>query len=906
MTATPTRPGADRVLVGRDEELARLEAFLAGPGGGVLVLEGPAGIGKTALWRSALEGARARGRLVLVAVAFEGETGMPYAALADLLRDVPTDVLDLLPELQRSALRSSVLLTDHGHATDRATEQEHDERAVPAALLSVLRALPTPLVLALDDVQWLDPASAEALAFATRRLGDHLVKVLLTRRGDEASPLEWGLRDQTTSVAVTALDDARTRDLIRARVTALTRVSERDVIGASGGNPLYALELAALVARGGDASPLPTSIGAVLRNRLQGLDPDARTALLVLALSPGVRPAEVTEILGSTAVAAAVDAGVVDMQDDSIRPGHPLLAVAALELASPAAQIGLHRRLAETVADESRRVRHLAMATERPDEPTAALVADAASRIGAYGDRRLAVELAEHALRLTPPDGARRPERLVDLAAHLVLAGELDRAAGLLRASLDGLPAGPVRARGWLLLVDSDTSAGADIDRNIAQALADAGDDPTTRASVLAQRAIIAVFHHMSDLAAADEWCVEAAELAGSSELDPALVSVEHARGWVRIMRGQPSAPDDSTYASPVYSHDRMVLLRQMWRGELAAAREGFTALLATAEERAESESISISTLQLCELELRAGRWAEVDGWLLEWERSGNRGHIMALDATFGRLRALAAAGRGDVRLAIELADAAVADATGPATMWQVLEARRAKGLALLLGGDAEAAAAVLLPIWEHLRDGGVVEPGAFPLGPDLVEALAASSPSTAADVLAWLEAVGADHAWAAASALRSRGHLAVADRDDDLAIDLFTRAAAAYDGLGFRADAARSLVHAGAGLRRRRRMRQARDVLQRAVTEFDEIDSPGWSRWAQAELSRVGGRPTSGGELTAAEKRVAVLAALGRRNREVAAELFITESTVEATLSRVYAKLGIRSRTELAARLRR
>jgi DNA-binding CsgD family transcriptional regulator len=901
VTETPTRPGADRSLVGRDDELALLDAFLTDPGGGVLVLEGPAGIGKTALWRSALEDTSARGQVVLVAASFEGETGMPFAALADLLRDVPGEVVDALPELQRSALRSSVLLTDHPSG-----DLDADERAVPAALLSVLLALPSPLVLAIDDVQWLDEASAEALAFATRRLGDRAVKVLLTRRGDEASPLEWGLRDRTTAIRVSPLDDRRTRDLIRARIPTLTRVAEQEVIGASGGNPLYALELAALMVHGGGASPLPTSIGAVLRSRLQGLDPDTRTTLLVLALSPGVRPAEVTEILGATAVAAAVDAGVVEMRDDSIRPGHPLLAVAALELASPVDQVRLHGRLAETIVDEGRQVRHLALATERPDERTAAHLAEVAERSGARRERRLAVELAEHSLRLTPPESPMRPERLVDLASRLVMAGELDRAASLLRASVGGLPAGPVRARGLLLLVDSDTSPGADVDATTTLALADAGDDPTARAAVLAQRAMIAVFQHMSGLAAADQWCVEAAELAGSTGLDPALVSVEHAHGWVRIMRGQAAAPDAGASAAVVNSHDRMVLLRQMWRGELATARVGFTALLATAEERAESESISTSTLQLCELELRSGDWDAVDGWLREWELSGDRGHIMALDATISRLRALAAVGRGDFRLAVELADEAVADATGPATLWQVLEAKRAKGVALLLSGDAAGAAAVLTPVWEHLRDGGVVEPGAFPLGPDLVEALAASSPGTAAEVLAWLETVGDDHPWAAASALLSRGHLAVSAREDDLAIDLFTQAASAYAGLGFRFDAARASAHAGAAQRRCRRMKPARDLLQQSVDEFDTIGSPGWSKWAQAELSRVGGRPTSGGDLTAAEKRVAVLAALGRRNREIAAELFVTEGYVEATLSRVYAKLGIRSRTELAGRLQR
>jgi DNA-binding CsgD family transcriptional regulator len=149
------------------------------------------------------------------------------------------------------------------------------------------------------------------------------------------------------------------------------------------------------------------------------------------------------------------------------------------------------------------------------------------------------------------------------------------------------------------------------------------------------------------------------------------------------------------------------------------------------------------------------------------------------------------------------------------------------------------------------------------------------------------------------------RGHLAVAAGDEATAVSEFAAAAEGLGTLGFRFDRARCLVHGGLAARRGRRAREAKDLLTEAVAELEVLGSPGWRDRADAELAQVGGRPSSSG-LTPTEQRVALLVAEGRRNRDVAKALFVTESAVEATLSRVYAKLGIRSRTELAARLRR
>jgi DNA-binding CsgD family transcriptional regulator len=343
-----------------------------------------------------------------------------------------------------------------------------------------------------------------------------------------------------------------------------------------------------------------------------------------------------------------------------------------------------------------------------------------------------------------------------------------------------------------------------------------------------------------------------------------------------------------------------------MWRGDLTGARTIFRSLLAQADERGETESHLAIRLQLCELELRAARWDVAANLLGEWEREAS--YIAGHSAALHRCQALVAAGRGESEEARRQADAAIADAAALGLPWHRLEALRARGLAELLAGEPAAACRSLREVWEHTRRVGIENPGAFPVAPELVWALAAAGEvdeaRTVCEALA-RQVSAQDHLWGCAGAAVARGHLLLAIGDFEAAVRCLTDGAARYLGLGFPFDQARALTALGIAHRRLRQRREAASSLEWAAAIFDDIGSPGWAELAREELGRIGGRRAGvTGELTATESRVAQLVARGMTNKEVAAVLTVTVGAVEAHLTRIYAKLGVRSRTELARKV--
>ncbi|MGH2859101.1 MAG: helix-turn-helix transcriptional regulator, partial [Solirubrobacteraceae bacterium] len=246
------------------------------------------------------------------------------------------------------------------------------------------------------------------------------------------------------------------------------------------------------------------------------------------------------------------------------------------------------------------------------------------------------------------------------------------------------------------------------------------------------------------------------------------------------------------------------------------------------------------------------------------------------------------------------------AHASGGAA-WQELEALRALGIAALLAGEPEAATVSLREVWERTGEAGVADPGAFPVAPDLVAALsAAGAVAEARRVAERLAALAEsqDHPWGRAAAARARGLILIAEGDAAAAAEALADARGRFEALEMRFAAARCELSLGTALRRLRRLREARDALAHAAARFDRLGSPGWAALARAETARVGGRRSAGGSLTPTEARVAELVGHGLANKQVAAELVVTVGAVEAHLTRIFAKLGVRSRTELARRL--
>jgi DNA-binding CsgD family transcriptional regulator len=628
--------------------------------------------------------------------------------------------------------------------------------------------------------------------------------------------------------------------------------------------------------------------------------------LLAIALSGDLRPAELAALSDGQALDDAVDAAVLTVEDGRIRASHPLFAAAARKHSRTRERKELHLQLAEVVADGQLRARHLALATTRPDEEIAAIVSSAAAAASARAARQEAVDLGEHALRLTPAASGERSSRLLALSEYLIQAGDRERATKLLRPEVESLPAGAVRARGWLVLADGVFESNDEIVRRFVHALDESNDEPGLHASVLARMSGNAVYTRVARMAEAESWAIESleeAERAGADERTSL-----YALAWARAMRGRRiddvcerfDAASGVDYPVGQYA-ERVQAQRHFWRGEVGQARAILDRLRPIADERGETYSYQLLRLHVCQLEQRIGNWDASERILDEWAADRE---VIAWPM-YQRSRALLAAGRGLPDEAERWAADTLVRADETGSRWDRLEALHARGTAALVVPNPAGAAESLLEVWRHAEREGIDEPGVFPVAPDLVEALVElGEGDEAVEVVDRLEelARAQEHPWGLATAARCRALVTLAREYDDGAATALQAAGDRYGELGLRFDRARSLHTLGRALRRAKKWAGARAALEEAVATFEESGSPGWAKQARSELERVGGRrPRGEGALTPAEQRVVELAVEGLSNKEIAGALFVTVRTVEVHLSSAYAKLGVRSRAQLA-----
>jgi DNA-binding CsgD family transcriptional regulator len=904
--AHPTPPVA---LVAREREVAALEAVLA-EGRGGLVLQGEPGIGKTSLWELGLTIGREQGFRVLSARPGEAESGLSFAALSDLLDEVGDDELAVLPAPQRHALGVALY-------REEPTGDLAGPHPVSLGLLGTLRSLSSrqPVLVAVDDVQWLDRASDDALAYAVRRLAADPVTVLLARRPGTRSAVEGALTGEH-QVRVDGISLGATRHVLADRLgLRLPHHVLRRVYDVTLGNPFFALEVGRVLARRdldtlGEDVPVPDHVEDLLGLRIADLEPVVRRVLLALALDADLRVGQLERLCGRDGLDRAVEEGVVVTDGERVRPSHPLLAAAANRQAPDASRRDLHRALADVVGDEQHRVHHLARATLGEDDRLAERLAAASRSAAARGAARLAVELGSHALRLTPTRSPHRVTRLLELGRLLVVAGERQWLTDLLTGEADALPTPADRVGAHLLLMQGAVPGNDGIRRHLDRALQHAGDDPGLRARVLVEMAENDAVVAVTQVARADERAAEAVALGGAPEAHRHALT---ALAWTSALRGRPV--DDLCRRHRALSEHRVTVAqrperiaaqRLVWRGEVEPAHALLETLRAEAGDAAEPSSYALVRLHLCELWLRTGASREAQLLLDEWGSSAD--DRLLSWPMYERCRALLAAGRGDQEDARRWASTALARAETTGVEWDRLEVERALGLVALLAKDWPEAVGHLGAVWDHTEREGVLDPGAFPVAPDLVEALVEGEDlARARSVTRRLSAQARDqqHPWALAGARRSAALLGLATAYDAGAAGELDAVARTYAELGLAHEGARTLLASGRAARRARKWGAARDALERAVDGFDATGSPGWAAEARSELSRVGARrPTSPGLLTATERRVAALAVAGLANKEIARTLVVTVNTVEFHLRNVYAKLGIRSRMQLAGRL--
>jgi DNA-binding CsgD family transcriptional regulator len=897
---------SDFELVGREEELRQLRDFIdaLSDGAAAAVIHGDAGIGKTVLWRAAIEAAEQAGVSVLVTRCVEVEMPLALGAVVDLLDPAFHDVADELFEPQRRLLASALGVEDPADPPDRT--------ALPRAFLAYLRVLAGhgPVLVAIDDAQWLDPASQRTITYAARRLADEPVGIVTTQRRDTGDALELGqaFAHRFAEIRPGPLSLGALHHLIRTRLgVRVPRPTVARIHDASGGNPMFALEFAKEASRASGPLPLPGSLEELVGERVARLPADV--LMLLSCVAAAERPTtSLLEVVLDNARAlldVAVVEGTVGLDEDAVvRFTHPLLGSAAYAALPPSARQKLHAELAAVSSDDEQRARHLALATSQPDAEVAVALDAAAAQARSRGAPDAAAELARHAIRLTPPnDDAAWLDRLILSASYLSDAGDIAGA----RAALDDVLGAPIsgdrRARALLLAARIEEDY-ARIGELAEEALEHAQDD-ALRIHAFIAAGVSRVEH--GDLAAGEAIAREALTAAEGLD-DPALLAdaLVHL-GYIREVSGRPEPallrralelgarrPSPSGLPPPGVS----LALLTLWAGDLRPARRLLDRELDAAYTWGDESLMEVVRRLFVALEWWEGNWDRAEARLDEHSQfvfdAGDRpAEVHGLWQ-----QALLAAARGRVEEARKLARETVRRAQEHQIALFVVIGRWVEGF-LDLSLDAPEAAwksLRLVPITEHPRH--------IWFFPDVVEAAVASNRHDEAErVLAFLEARARarEHLWATCAALRSRALLLVARGESDVALAAAEEAAARLEAAGFPLDHGRSLLVAGEALRRLGERRRAAEKLESAGLIFAKLGAPLWQARAEKELSRARPRPRHDGEPTSAERRVAALVADGRTNGEVAAQLFITTSTVEAHLTRIYRKLGIRSRTELA-----
>jgi DNA-binding CsgD family transcriptional regulator len=897
----------------------------AGTQPSALVVEGEAGIGKTTFLLMLLERARERGFQVLSTRPTAADTVLAYAALADMLGDVDPAVLARLPEPQRLAIDRILL---------RATEDDLPigQRAVAAGFVSVIEELARerPVLLAIDDFQWLDPSSAAVVSFAVGRVSGPVGVVGAVRveaGADAASWLTTSIPDSLTRIRLDPMSPRELHDVMSRRLgQAFPRPIATRIHQISGGNPFYAIELGRAIATGAIRAdtPLPGTLAELVRARLQSVDERSQDALLASACiaAPTVEllaavldspPDEVIKVLEM-----AEDEGIVAFEGNLLRFTHPLLAHGVYTGASPSRRREMHRRAALMIDEPEVHARHLALAAVKGDQATLDSLDTAAELARVRGAPIAAAEFLELAMRL----GGDTPDRQIQAAVHHFNAGEAGRARVLLnniveRREPKSLRAGALRLLGLWALLDGSSREGAEL---LREALNDAGDDPTLRVQILVPLAHAQVnVRRLDDAANSIADAVRTAERIGQPQLLSQALAM-HALVCFFLGDGL----DEPALERALQLEDREAPITALLdttvqsavlmggSGRLDKAHDEWLAIRRHGIERGEEIELMMFAFHSGLVEIWRGNFAEC-----------------ALIAQDVRERAVQLGG-GDLPLALApLLQSAVAAYVG-----QEFEARRDATEALAIChrcdspflvtvwpittlafldvslGNYDAALTTLKPLLCTLdTTSKATEIFVTPFLPDAVEALVQLGQLAEAEPLIdALERNGRrlSRPWMLALGGRCRAMLLAARGDLYAASVAVQRAMIEHDALPMPFERARTQLLLGQIQRRQRQKAVASSTLQDALGAFERLGTPLWAERARTELARVKVGPQQSVGLTASEQRVAELAASGLTNREISAMLFISPKTVGGNLARVYRKLGIHSRAQLGRHMGR
>jgi DNA-binding CsgD family transcriptional regulator/tetratricopeptide (TPR) repeat protein len=898
--ASPVDAGPE--LIEREQESAVLDALVdrLRDGGGAVVVRGEAGIGKSALLQRVRRRAVAQGARPLVTGGVESEAEFAFAGLHQLLRPV-IGALAQLPESQRQTLEAAL-----GLGVD--IKPDSFRVAVAAFQLICEVADSVPLILIVDDAQWLDRSTLSVIAFIARRLEAEHVGLVAATRSRQSTPLDDA---RLPTLDLERLSPSAAARLLDQTAPELHPVMRARVLAESSGNPLALVELARSIGRSGEhLSPPSTTLTARLErafaSRLRDLAPDSRAALLAAALDSRASPNEIARSSGSgvDSLQRAVDAGLVEIAEDGVRFRHPLIRSAVRQAASAQQVLEMYRALADVVADPERQLWHRAMAAHGPDEDLASALEQHARLAASRGAVMVAGAALERAAALTA-DSPRKGARLVAAAEIAYELGLVESAGRLADQATRFDLGGRDQARlAWFRQILSGSvwfeSGATKTFVMIAEQLREAGD------ADMALRSLVPIAHRCwwtRTKTRTREYLVEAAMAMGMAEDDPRVLVVvclanPEAKG--RTIRKQVARMRLQEMADPVAA---------MYAG-MAAEKAGDVAIgvrfLRSAIDGLREQ------VRLVHLTQALGHYAWAATYAGEWPAAAaaaQEAASLARDTTqpqYGLtaelIGALVTALRGhEPDLESVLAEperALLAMKGGPL----LATAHLARGAVALGDGRHDDAFQHLWPVFDE-NDSAFHRFMRWQAALDLVESAAGSGHTgRIMDVIADLEAISA-HSEPPILSLNlacARPLLAA----DDQAEPLFS-AALAEDLAGYPFLRARTLFSLGRWLRRQRRSADSRSPLRESVALFDALGAAAWSRRARQELRATGekiGRraPDLRDRLTAQELQIGQLAAEGLSNRQIADRLFLSPRTVGGHLYRIFPKLEITARAQL------
>jgi DNA-binding CsgD family transcriptional regulator len=905
------------MLVGREKECLLIDNVVAATTrrGAALVVTGEPGVGKTALLDYAAR--TAAESLVLRTRGVESETILPFAALADVLLPL-REYLATLPSAQRAALEVCLALSPGSVP---------DTYAVCAGALSLLStaAAERPILLLVDDLQWIDPCSRRALLFVGRRVTGEQIAIVFAVLGQDHEPAE-GL--PSAELAGLAISDCA--ELLRRQDLPAAPRTVTELAAWSGGNPLALLEAAASLTpsqlRGEEPMPRLPAVGSDLEQawltRIGKFPRATRDALAIVAAShspsiTALEPALDAADLSLATLTAAEEAGLISEIEDGYEFRHPVLRSVIMRRTPLAVRRRTFRILAD-VSSGSLRAWYLAAAAAGPDENVARSLVAAAQdgrRRGAYS---AAARTWRRAADVTPDRGL-RADRLLQAASDAFLGGSsadatmwceeaLSAASDpLLRADIELLRG---RVRTWL------GHPGTAHPQLVDAANAVRAVDPQRACALFAEATLPAAMDNQ--VTAALKYAEECRDLAVDSAIMSLPGSVLYGSILVvagRVAEGRATLDKwaaELTKADPIQYQQLMTLAAQAccWSDNEAVSRELLTRVIDTAQRNGAPAALPIALGARSELDRWRGRWAtayadatEALRWAEELQHTSAIGYALACLA---RLDAY----RGDRALCEERIARARRD-VGPFAIG-CLEAYLTSilGIAALIDGEYDTAVAQLERTFSRTVGGGMDNPMAVPYIADLAEAYIRSGKGDrAAAILDHVaeQARATGLAWPEAAA--ARGRMLMATTLDE-AESWFAVAESAHRRRDMPFEHARTLLCSGEVLRRYRRPTAARRPLLAAHAAFESLGATSWAGRAAAELAATG-RPAVTiskanllEQLTAQELQVARTIARGMSNNEAASALFVSRKTIEAHLTHVYRKLAVRSRTDLARAL--